>query len=474
MAENHAVRWAFSADLPSSPPSGNHPEASDPHNQPTTFRAPSTAPSESDETLAAVEDDVVREHALQDVEMTAEEEARQLADWHADGYRSNAPPSSPFTLQALEEMAQEFEDYRTGRNNCRPQWLDDPHDGVHAEGDDADEDLEMFNIGVDEEGEDRMEPRSIGLVLIWNMRYIDSEHKSCQQTIAKMQQASRREQLETYVDVARPCMRSMSKSLIELQSDDIQNITNTLFQSQEAEALVTYFSAQSYYRAHKYELHLLRGDLEYAETETDADLNTETDAVSEPGGGEPSQVALRDDIAEEIRVPMRPWDDATADPDVQAALHHLRAAHQECLDEIARSNQVTDEAQELLEKLKKFRERQMAHDADGVRVHIHHHHQMKRKEAFRQAPWRRRGGYGDPYHLKRSPLHRRRHRLWRTCTPRAVWMHRVGTMRVADAVQEAPPTRISKSLPVDSTTPRLDGQGQANRGFSGRGWGDDY
>lgn len=75
MADNHGPSRAFTADIPSSPRPGNHPEAANPGDQPTTFRAPSTDPSESDEVLvdAADDDEDVRGYVMQDVEATVEE-----------------------------------------------------------------------------------------------------------------------------------------------------------------------------------------------------------------------------------------------------------------------------------------------------------------------------------------------------------------------------------------------------------------
>lgn len=75
MTGNHGLRWAFTDDLPSSPHSGNHPDAADPGAHSMTFRAPSTDPSESDEILAdaADDDEEVRGYVMQDVEAAAEE-----------------------------------------------------------------------------------------------------------------------------------------------------------------------------------------------------------------------------------------------------------------------------------------------------------------------------------------------------------------------------------------------------------------
>lgn len=80
----------------------------------------------------------------------------------------------------------------------------------------------------------------------------------------------------------------------------------------------------------------------------------------------------------------------------------------------------------LRHTLKKIEERQARASAKTRRRALR---ERRRREKFPQAPWRRERQ--DSVHLRESPRHYSRHRLWRTYTPRTVWLRRRKTKWVA-------------------------------------------
>ncbi|KAK8081066.1 D-arabinitol 2-dehydrogenase [Apiospora hydei] len=407
-------------------PSGNRPDVTDPNHQPSTFRAPSTAPSESDELLTDATDDVaVREYVLQDVE----EKARILylemesAGAHEDTDKSTEPADGSKDDMALDEES----------DSEIPSDSDDDEEG---------------NI----------------------IREVKRMRRELQEVIDR----SRRTLASVGADAGPapapvPANKKRGEALVIMQNWQYMTPWD------QANAVAW----RGLYDVNMYPAYLnfvvqggarnvlmpcnqprpLGGDsagpMETGSTlvENNNEMEVEDESQGKEGGGgnvsnsensedtlHPNQIDWLD-LSDEYRAQLflwGRWADAV-DLNVPAYLRHLRlrdeAKHRDYFDEITRNGSATQE--ELLEKLKQSQERRTAANRDATRIH----RKKMRKAAFRQPPWRR--GRSDPYHLRKSPLHRHRHRLWRTCTPRSLWPRRVGTKWMVAADQEAA-TRISR------------------------------
>ena len=169
-------------------------------------------------------------------------------------------------------------------------------------------------------------------------------------------------------------------------------------------------------------------------------MEVESNEDEDEESSELDWLALSDDYRAQLVLWGR-WDEV--DHNVPAYLRHLRvrdsAPMQNYFDHLAerhKNGAKSETREELREKLKAFQERQ---ELDKYRTLIARHKSTKR-QILRLAPWRR--GHIDPIYLKKNLLHRLRHRRWRTCTPRTVWLRRLGTKWVA-ADQKAA-NRMSK------------------------------
>ncbi|KAK7955747.1 uncharacterized protein PG986_004969 [Apiospora aurea] len=436
-------------------PSGNRPNVTEPNHQPSTFRAPSTAPSESDELLADATDDVaVREYVLQDVE----EEARILYDI------SNPLSSLPHLVMFPQSTNREYEEHRVG-----------PEPAAGSKDDMALDEESGSEIPSD--GDDEEEGNMI------------SEVKRMRRELQEVIDRSRRTLASVGADAGPalapvPANKNRGEALVRMQNwqymtpwDQANAVAwRGLYDVNKYPAylnLVVQGGARNVLMLCNQPRPLGRdsaGPMETGSTlaENNNEMGVEDESKGKEGGGgggggsmsensedtlHPNQVDwlnLSDEYRAQLVLWGR-WADAV-DLNVPAYLRHLRlpdeATHQHYFDDITRNGSATQE--ELLEKLKQSQERRSAANRDAARIHC----KKMRKAAFRQPPRRR--GRSDPYHLRKSPLHRHRHRLWRACTPRSVWLRRVGTKWMVAADQEAA-TRISRRLPTDSTTLCLDG-----------------
>ncbi|KAK8033796.1 hypothetical protein PG991_003194 [Apiospora marii] len=238
MAGNHGPSWAFTADLPSSPRPGNRPEAANPDDQPMTFRAPSTDPSESDEVLvdAAHDEEEVRGYVTQDVEAAVEESMKD-------------PVTDKDVVMALDEdesiSSEEPEVWSCGFCSLpytTPWELRDHLAECH-----------------DCDAEGQLDARGIGLIWIWDLQRIKTDHERLQgKHLAETQRTSRREQLDIYIDEAQMNICAMSYFMDKLLSEDMQSCPDPVFQSKRGEAALSYIAAERRYTHHKRELDMLR------------------------------------------------------------------------------------------------------------------------------------------------------------------------------------------------------------------------
>ncbi|KAK6827317.1 hypothetical protein PG987_010658 [Apiospora arundinis] len=496
MSENRGRAWEFSADLPSSPLSGNCPGVPDPGPRSSTFRPPSATPSESDEVFADAADDVqdvdeeVQGYVLQEAELATTRAAAEAA-----------------RLTTSDEDS-----------DCSV-MLSSPKHWVKAQG----HCLETHGC----DGKDQLGPHGLGLILIQDVNYQASVHEQCLSKYIRHRQmgAERRSSLDEYMWSTTPYVRGMAKCVYMLLAEDMKDITDSGFQSQRAKAALDYLTAQKIFLELKIEQDTLRrGDGPVSSIDPMAaavDEETEGRNVS-------SDPALIESINGETRVVFRDWDamapleqaravvnrdwkrinnaptylsnvfvggnigdieicdkplpplekssagepmkpspnpvnendesssskpQTSSDVDwlkqsddykailvnwgrwsemehnVPEYLRHIRFRDSTIVETsfdnwVKRGNGYGDQAiknenrgKALRHTLKKIEERQARASAKTRRRALR---ERRRREKFPRAPWRRERQ--DSVHLRESPRHYSRHRLWRTYTPITVWL----------------------------------------------------
>ncbi|KAK7926631.1 hypothetical protein PG985_003629 [Apiospora marii] len=471
MAGNHGPSWAFTADLPSSPRPGNRPEAANPDDQPMTFRAPSTDPSESDEVLvdAAHDEEEVRGYVTQDVEAAVEESMKD-------------PVTDKDVVMALDEdesiSSEEPEVWSCGFCSLpytTPWELRDHLAECH-----------------DCDAEGQLDARGIGLIWIWDLQRIKTDHERLQGK--HLAETQRTITIRRHAKLSRPRLPI-----------------------QEGEAALSYIAAERRYTHHKRELDMLRHE--------DGPDRIFARYSGLLGGGAASWKPNREEVDGETRFvfPNANWDEMTPlaqarallndglartnmvpiylyrmgrnagllqlevceqpqpegplgpeferyDPpvdwralndsekahivlwgrwgevgrNVPAYLRHLRVQagtmHKDYFDELYQKQrrqeqnpQQTDpesqkeEEGELLDKLEKYQKFKADYDERQRLRAIYARScglRFERRRVLQRAAWTKRGRRLLARDLD-SRFHRRRHHLWRTSTPKTTWQRRL-------------------------------------------------
>lgn len=216
---------------------------------------------------------------------------------------------------------------------------------------------------------DQIGARDIGLILCGKLESMERVHERYLKKLRRRQDAFLA--LKAYVPRAQALLRGMAEVVDMLLAEDVKDVVDSLFQSRRWKVLNSYIVARGVFVLYRLRLATSRGRYPSSRSARGGPMPV-------PSGYGPENNWTRDDSPEEMQR--------------KAKIHRE-------LWELDRSRDL------FLQ------------------------HQSKRRQVLQRPPWGK--AHGDPTHLKTNIHHRRRHRLWRKCTPRAVWLGRRETKWVA-------------------------------------------